>query len=149
MSELAALVEDLHLRDNWDQSCDRQGIKEGFFLGHALGSGTQRPLSQTSAGRVNSQHSPFRNASNARLDLWNNISHVEDLQQRLLDPTSHIVAYPPLDLDTRIEGCCEFQKEISNHVPTNFGSLRDEIIESSPAKLTGIHLFLIHLFTYL
>ena len=149
MSELTALVEDLYVRDSWDQRCDSQGTKEDLFLGNALGSGTQKPLSQISAREANSHCSPFRSASNSRLDLWNNVSHVEDLQQKLLDPTSHIVSYPPLDLDTRIARYCGFQKERSNHVPTKSGSLMDEIIGSSPAKLTGIHFFLVHLLAYL
>lgn len=145
MSELSRLVEDVHLRDDLDQRSNRRGTEEEALLGHALGSGAQRLLCRTSGGILNSQCGPFGHVSSASLGLWNNVSHIEDLQQSLLDPTSHRVPNPPLDLDTRITARFDVQRERSNCVPQNLGSLGDEIIGTSSAKVTGIHFFLVHL----
>ena len=145
MSELSRLVKDLHLRDNGDQRSNSRGTIEEVLLGDAMRPGTQRLLlDRTSVGKLSSQCSPFGHASSTDLDLWD-ISHIESLQQNILDPTSHILPYPPLDLDTRIATWANFQREKSNCVPQRVVFPKDKIIRSSSAKLTGIHFFLVHL----
>ena len=101
-----------------------------------------------SSGRLSSQHRPFRHASSTSLNLRNNASYIEDLQQRLLDPTSHVDSYPPLDLDTRVAACFDFQRRKSNCVTEKVVCLKDKIIVSGSAKLAGIHYFLVHLSAY-
>ena len=138
MSELSRLVENLHLRDDLNEGSNGRGTGEEALLGHALGSGNQRLLDRTLAGKLHSQCSPFGHASSTSLVSWNNDSHIENLQQGLLDPSSQIVPCPPLDLDTRIAASFEFQRDRSNFVPSIFGSLGDEVTRSSPAEFTGI-----------
>ena len=143
MTELSRLIDDLHLRDDHDQGPNRRGNEE-ILLRHTIDSGNQSLLGRKSLGKLSSQRSPFGNASSASLDMRNNFSHIEDLQQRLLDPTSHVDSYPPLDLDTRVAACFDFQREKSNCVPERVVSLKTEIVGSGPAKLAGIHYFLVH-----
>ncbi|KAL8794720.1 MAG: hypothetical protein Q9195_002674 [Heterodermia aff. obscurata] len=136
MSELSKLVEDLHLEDDRNEESTKRGTKEEDVLRHALGSGTQRLLARTSVGNLNFQCGPCGHASRASLGSWNSVPHIEDLQQNLLDPTSHVFPCPPLNLGTRVAAMFDDEKEKSSCVPQRTISLDDRHIGSKSAKLT-------------
>lgn len=145
MSQLSRLVEDLHLREDRGQVSNRRGTKDEVLLEHALGSCTKSLLGPTSVGKLDSQCRPFGHASRASLELWNGVPHIEDLQRSLLDPTSHVTPYPPLDLDTRLAAIFDVQRKKSSCVPQKMVPWGDGIRGLNSAKLTCIHRFILHL----
>ena len=135
MSDLSRLVEDLHLRDDGDQGSNRPGTQEETLLRHSI----QGLLGRKPVGNLKPQYNPFGHAFSPGLDLRNSDSHIEDLQLRLLDPTSHVVPYPPLDLDTRIATGLGFQRDKSNCEVQRVVSIKNRSIGSNSARLAGIH----------